>query len=97
MTTVDRILRKLDDLAKEQEEHLTLPALNDVISQFEAALAIPYSEAGIPLLITYLDKADKPKKTILTKTHHFSFEPLIHPKKKKWNSSILLCVCTCVL
>jgi len=67
MTTVDRILRKLDDLAKEQEEHLTLPALNDVISQFEAALAIPYSEAGIPLLITYLDKADKPKKTILTK------------------------------
>jgi len=67
MTTVDKILRKLDSLTKEQEEHLTLPALDAVIGQFESAFVVPYSEAGIPLLTEYFDKAAKPKKTILTK------------------------------
>jgi len=67
MTTVDKILRKLDSLTKEQEEHLTLPALDAVIDQFESAFIVPYSEAGIPLLTEYFDKAAKPKKTILTK------------------------------
>lgn len=59
MTTVNRILLKLDYLAKEQEERLTLPALNDVIGQFEAAFAVPYSEAGIPLLTEYFDKVSR--------------------------------------
>jgi len=67
MTTVDSIVHKLDLLTKEQEEHWTLPALDDVINQFEAAFIVPYSEAGIPLLTEYFDKAAKPNKTILTK------------------------------
>ena len=49
MTTVDMILLKLDYVSKEQESELAFFALDDVIDRFETAIAVIYSEAGIPL------------------------------------------------
>ena len=60
MTTVDKILLKLDYVAKEQEDELAFFALDDVIGRFENAIAVIYSEAGIPLKsYDYLVKADE--------------------------------------
>ena len=59
MTTVDKILLKLDYVAKEQEDELAFFALDDVIGRFENAIAVIYSEAGIPLKsYDYLVKAE---------------------------------------
>ena len=59
MTTVDKILLKLDYVAKEQENELAFFALDDVINRFEIAIAVIYSEAGIPLKsYDYLVKAE---------------------------------------
>ena len=49
MTTVDKVLLKLDYVSKEQENELAFFALDDVIDRFETAIAVIYSEAGIPL------------------------------------------------
>ena len=49
MTTVDKVLLKLDYVSKEQENELAFFALDDVIDHFETAIAVIYSEAGIPL------------------------------------------------
>ena len=59
MTTVDKILLKLDYVTKEQEDELAFFALDDVIGRFENAIAVIYSEAGIPLKsYDYLVKAE---------------------------------------
>jgi len=59
MTTVDKILLKLEYVAKEQENELAFFALDDVIDRFETAIAVIYSEAGIPLKsYDYLVKAE---------------------------------------
>jgi len=50
MTTVNQILLKLEYLTEKQEEQIAFSALDDVITRFEKATTVVYSDAGVPLL-----------------------------------------------
>jgi len=80
MTTVDKILLKLDYVTKEQEDELAFFALDDVINHFENAIAVIYSEAGIPLKsYDYLVKEES--------EHLEGFEELLSKDPSELNES----------